>query len=58
MQVQCLVYTTEKMQVREQVDNEQGIVSLFIQIAPLHYPRRKKMTFTFAFWQGLGGSHG
>jgi hypothetical protein len=40
---------TENMPVREQVDNEQGIVSFFIQISP----SSEKMTFTFAFWQGF-----
>jgi hypothetical protein len=45
---------TEKMPVREQVDNAQGIVSFFIQISP----SSEKMTFTFAFWQGFSGSFG
>jgi hypothetical protein len=37
------------MPVQEQVDNEQGIVSFFIQISP----SSEKMTFTFVFWQGF-----
>ena len=44
---------TEKMPVQELVDIEQGIVSFFIQLSPQNYPRRKKLTFTLAFWQGF-----
>ena len=54
VRVQCLVDMTENMPVREQVDNEQGIVSFFIQISP----SSEKMTFTFAFWQGFKGPDG
>jgi hypothetical protein len=44
---------TEKMPVQDLADIEQDIVSFFIQLSPLNYPRRKKLTFTFAFWQGF-----
>jgi hypothetical protein len=42
------------MPVQELADNEQGIVSFFIQISP----SSEKMTFTFAFWQGFKGPDG
>jgi hypothetical protein len=42
------------MPVQELADNEQGIVSFFIQISP----SSEKTTFTFAFWQGFKGPDG
>jgi hypothetical protein len=44
---------TENMPVREQVDNEQGIVSFFIQISHLNCTCQKKLTLTLVFWQGF-----